>query len=227
MAFNRTEPPRSSSNTGERLQDAIASTLSVVSAITIAGTAFLYLAGETFLDRYQRSFGILFGATETTTAHVISQGYTVVFFALIESVPNYAKFLAIVVFIGIGIGLSLGFGSKMKWPGFSKAVSMTEALNARCPNLSRNLLLFALAILVLCGAQPAGKFAAKREREFTLQEVKKGANFIYSGSGKAVRGFPIAQDHNRIWLLNSDGLVALPVENLTIRPLPIASEVRR
>lgn len=227
MTSGPSSAPTNAQNNGERLNNAITSTLSAVSSITIAGTAFLYLAGETYLNRYQSGFGILFGAAETTTAHVISQGYTVVLFTLIESIPDFVKLLAAALPIGLGIGASLGFGSKMKWPVFSNAASMMGAVDRKWPSLSRDLFLLALVTLVLLGAQPAGDFAAKRQRDFTLQEVKKGASFIYSGSGKAVRGFPIAQDHNLIWLLNADGLVALPVENLTIRPLPIASEVRR
>jgi hypothetical protein len=78
------------------------------------------------------------------------------------------------------------------------------------------MLLCAL-ILVLFGAHPAGVFAANSERRHTLQKVKDGCYFVYSSSGKSVRGYPVAQDHNHVWLLRTDGLIALPLDNLTVR----------
>ncbi len=205
-----------------RLNDVLTPTASALSAVAVVGTAFLYLAGEAYIDTYLRGFGIFFGASSTSTAHVLSQGYTVVFFALIEHLPGWTVFLAIVSCIGCAVGLALGLGTKRQWPLLGTAAAGLESFDARYPNFSRNLLLFALSVAVLCGARPAGEFAAGRERAYTLEKVKNGCCFVYSVPGRSVRGFPIAQDSNLIWLLSKDGLIALPQQNLSVR-LPVGN----
>jgi hypothetical protein len=143
---------------------------------------------------------------------------------LVEHLLEWLVFLAIASSIGCTVGVALGLGIKRQWPLQGAAAAGMKVFDARYPNLARNLTLLALAVTVLCRARPAGEFAARRERAYTLEKVQNDCCYVYSVSGRSVRGFPIAQDSNLIWLLSKDGLLALPLQNLSVRlPADIAS----
>ena len=200
--------------------------LSVTPAIAVAGTAFLYFAGYIYLDEYRSGFGIGFTSTETSTGEVIGLGYMVVLAAIIEGIQTY--FLEVLAYLaGItAIGALIAYGLHREWYGFPAAARTVELFDQRFPGI---IVAGCLCLLVIVGSYPAGHYAARREREHTIAQVKRGCCFTYRTSdGEVIRGMPLAEDHNRSWVLTTDAVVAVPLDRtkVDIRP-EFAEQLRR
>lgn len=211
-----------------RLLSLLSAMLGVVPTIAIVGTAFLYFAGYTFLDRYRTGFGLAFGATEMSTGEVVGIGYTVVLAAIVTKFATLLWLTLTPVLIAIAfVGLLL-LGAHLRWPGFRSLHNAISYAGDRLPDYPGYALAGCIAGLILMGAPPAGSFAAGLEREWALQQQQRECCFLYTRTDEtSVRGFPLAQDHNRIHVLTKAGIVILPPDGLSITEAPpLASAAR-
>ncbi len=202
--------------TPSRLSRLLANTLSAIPAVAVVGTAFLYLAGYTYVDAYRRGFGITFGATEMGTAEVIGLGYTVVLVVIFQ---NFWWILARLLWpfpvAAAVVGIIL-LGVRRDWRGFRELKAwINSAPTQRLPNY---ILAACLGLLVLVGALPAGITAARLERESVLKMVAAGCCFTYTNKGGAsATGFLLAEGPDRLYVLTPNRVVvSFAPEQMTI-----------
>lgn len=193
--------------------------LSLVPALAMAGTAFLYFAGYSYLDSLRSGFGIGFAATETSTAEVMGLGFIVVLAALFHALATYIWHTIAEVIVLTVLAVIIALGAKRGWFGFGWiAQKLDIGFDGAAPHyvVSVCIILFALV-----AASPAGSFAAKQQRAWIVDRVKAGCCYDYQPKdGPAIRGVPLAEDHNRVWVVNLDGVTAVPLEGAKIALRP-------
>lgn len=189
--------------------------LSFVPALAIAGTAFLCFAGYSYLDSLRSGFGIGFAATETSTVEVMGLGFSVVLAALFDALPTYVWHAVATIVLSAALAITITIGAKRGWRGFgwaSRAIDVS--LDGAGPHYVVSACIIGVALLA---ASPAGTFAAKQQKAWLLGRVKAGCCYDYHPKdGPAIRGVPLAEDHNRIWVVNRDGITAVPLEGAKI-----------
>ncbi|MBB3349435.1 hypothetical protein [Sphingomonas sp. BK069] len=193
--------------------------LSFVPALAVAGTAFLCLAGYSYLDSLRSGFGIGFAATETSTVEVMSLGFNVVLAALFDALPAYVWHSIPLVLVGAALAITIGVGVKRGGRGVSWASRAIDvSLDGAGPHYIVSACIIGVALLA---ASPAGTFAAKQQKAWILGRVKAGCCYDYQPKdGPAIRGVPLAEDHNRVWVVNLDGVTAVPLEGAKIALRP-------
>ena len=171
-AATPTNEPHESSSAGSpqpvpRLSTLLSLVMSAVPALAIAGTAFLFLAGYTYLDTYRRYLGLGFAVTEVSTAEVLVQGYVVLWFALFDRIWHVLAVLvlpsAIAIVVVIGLALLIRHGRRRGWRWCEIAADRIMAIPDRASALPNYLFTFAIVTAVLVVAQPAGDRAVRRE----------------------------------------------------------------
>ena len=207
-----------------RLATMFGSLVTAIPSLAIAGTAFLYFAGYVFLDTYRRSLGLAFGSVETSTAEILAQGYIVLWYAVIArfwyilvtaTVPALLTLLAI-----LSAGVLLVMGRKRGWRGCAWTIDVVRKGVSRVEALPNYLLFVSVAAVALVSAWPAGALAARVEYRASIENVRRGCCFRYTGRDAiTATGYVVAADHDRLFVLTRAGTVAVPTEGLTIVPL--------
>jgi hypothetical protein len=193
--------------------------LSFVPALALAGTAFLCFAGYSYLDSLRSGFGIGFAATETSTVEVMGLGFTVVLAALFDGLATYVWHATALVAVAAALAIATAVGARRGWFGFDWAYRKLDvSLGGAGPHYVVSACIIGVALMA---ASPAGTFAAKQQKAWILGRVKAGCCYDYQPKdGPAIRGVPLAEDHNRIWVVNLDGVTAIPLEGAKIALRP-------
>lgn len=198
--------------------------LSFVPALAIAGTAFLYFAGYSYLDSLRSGFGIGFAATETSTAEVMGLGFLVVLAALFHALATYIWHAIGEIAVASALAVVILFGAKRGWFGFGWVARKLDAgLAGNGPHYVFSAYVFSACIIgfALVAASPAGRFAAGQQQAWIIDRVKAGCCYDYQPKdGPAIRDVPLAEDHNRVWVVNLDGVTAVPFEGAKIALRP-------
>ena len=201
--------------------------------LAIAGTAFLFLAGYTYLDTYRRYLGLGFAVTEVSTAEVLVQGYVVLWFALFDRIWHVLAVLvlpsAIAIVVVIGLALLIRHGRRRGWRWCEIAADRIMAIPDRASALPNYLFTFAIVTAVLVVAQPAGDRAVRREYQATIDKVKRGCCFCYTmTSGQSVAGYQVASSPDRLFVMTRSGVRAIPAEDIVVsNPVPLTARSGR
>lgn len=207
-----------------RLATMFGSLLTAIPSLAIAGTAFLYFAGYVYLDTYRRSLGLAFGSVETSTAEILAQGYIVLWYAVFARfwhVLVTATIPALLILLAtLTIGVLLVIGRKRGWRGCARTIDLVRNGASRVEALPNYLLFISLSVMALVSAWPAGALAARVEYRASIEKVRRGCCFRYTGKDAiTATGYVVAADHDRLFVLTRAGTVAVPTEGLTIVPL--------
>lgn len=193
--------------------------LSFVPALALAGTAFLCFAGYSYLDSLRSGFGIGFAATETSTVEVMGLGFSVVLAELFDGLATYAWHATALVAVAAALAITIAVGARRSWLGFgSTSRKIGAGLGGTGPHYVVSACIIGVALMA---ASPAGTFAAKQQKTWILDRVKAGCCYDYQPKdGPTIRGVPLAEDHNRVWVVNLDGVTAVPLEGAKIALRP-------